>query len=79
MTSPYPQTRYIVANVVGIPAKIIVPIFNYMPDRVADIVIYLRTKKLPIFLLIGLAYSGIFLCLWMVYNFLKSLDRHLYF
>ena len=79
MTSAYPQTRYIVANVVGIPAKIIVPIFNYMPDRVADVVLYLRTKKLPIFLLIGLAYSGIFLCLWMVYNFLKSLDRHLYF
>ena len=36
MTSAYPQTRYVVANVVGIPAKIIVLIFNYMPDRVAD-------------------------------------------
>lgn len=39
LTDAYPKTRYIVANVNGIPAQIIVPLLKILPDRLRDIVL----------------------------------------
>ena len=36
LTNPYPKTRYVVANVMGIPAWVIRGIFYVIPDRLAD-------------------------------------------
>ena len=39
LTNPYPKTRYIVANVNGIPANFIVPLLSIIPDRVRDVIL----------------------------------------
>jgi hypothetical protein len=42
ITSEYPQTRYIVANVNGIPAQLVVPLLTIIPDRLRDIILSRR-------------------------------------
>ena len=37
ISSPYPHTRYVVANVAGIPAKLLAWVIWALPDRVIDL------------------------------------------
>ena len=39
LTNEYPKTRYIVANVNGIPAQLIIPLLSILPDRLRDMIL----------------------------------------
>eukprot|EP00938_MAST-03A_sp_MAST-3A-sp1_P004658 g4658.t1 len=39
LTNEYPKTRYVVANVNGIPAQLVVPLLSILPDRLIDMIL----------------------------------------
>ena len=80
MTSPYPKTRYVVANVLGIPANVVIPLLAQLPDRVADVMFYYSTQKgygglIPLFVFGYLVYITLLLYTW---KFVKYVDSRLF-
>ena len=74
--SPYPKTRYIVANVLGLPANVIVPLLSQFPDRVADVIFFYATQKgygglVPLFVTTYICYG---LMLMQAWKFVKYID-----
>eukprot|EP00041_Stephanoeca_diplocostata_P011774 m.194731 g.194731 ORF g.194731 m.194731 type:complete len:357 (-) comp18660_c0_seq1:352-1422(-) len=58
ITSPFPQTRYRVANVGGIPASILVPPLRALPDRLRDYLLFsgaANPLKVYVFIISGAA------------------------
>lgn len=45
LTSPYPKTRYTVANVDGVPAWVLGWVADVCPDRFADFIMKYNTLK----------------------------------
>ena len=77
MISPYPKTRYVVANVLGIPANVIMPLLAQLPDRVADVMFYYATQKgygglIPLFVCGYLLYVTLLLYTWKFINYVDS-------
>jgi NADP-dependent 3-hydroxy acid dehydrogenase YdfG len=55
MQSLYPHSRYVVANVQGIPAVVLMKLFWLLPDRVADFILHKNMTGYPAVLLFALA------------------------